>query len=349
MVNSFQRSRLSSSERFIEVWTTRYLSSDSPLSGKDASELKPYDLDVAASARGRRGTLEKLSESSIKLACRRAALRTQDLYVYNSNSKIRNSAELVRFSVEAYGVLFKFYQTHTPIVVSSQVVQQTSSNRVFSVFSIPEITVLAEVLQPHLSIFQSRYDVETDWQTLSFLTTQLNLSGELLLETLDAAEQVLLRPYVSFLEEYGAIPWYQLYGAAASIESFSDKFLVVERMLAKVSEISLAVYIKWSQLFGGYYNRRGQLDNPGVKHSSIRDFSMFQVYLWLCVLQGNLAPIEQELVVLSHLVYEGLGIPWEMTVKGTQLLAKEIMNTLESDEQALVSPYTEGMVQIFTR
>lgn len=118
-------------------------------------------------------------------------------------------------------------------------------------------------------------------------------------------------------------------------------------MLPQVAAISMKVYTRWSQLFGNYYNRRGQLDNSGVRHSSLRDFSMFQVYLWLCVLQGNLNIVEQELVVLCARVYQGIGIPWEMTIKGTSFLMDEILSHLNPQEKVLIRPYTEGMLKAF--
>ncbi|MBX2866270.1 MAG: hypothetical protein KTR27_22200 [Leptolyngbyaceae cyanobacterium MAG.088] len=347
MVDISQRSEMSRSGHLIQVWTARYLS-DSSLLFVDTADLDAAKIDAAASAQGRRNISEKFNERLIKRVCRRAALRTLDLYAKNKGAEAPKMVDLVRFGLDIYPALLKFYQTHTPVMVSSQLMQQQADNKKINVFAIPEILVLAEILGPFLTVFRLRHGIDdADWQTRSFLTTQLGLSSGLLLETLSAAEQVILRPYFSFLEEFVAMPWHQVCDAATKHGPTSADLLVVERMLSKVSEISLTVYTQWSQLFGGYYNRRGQLDNPGVKHSSVRDFSMFQVYLWLCVLQGDLRAIEQELVVLANLVYKGIGIPWEMTVKGTKLLATEIISNLEPTERALVTPYTDGMVQLF--
>ncbi|MEM9806180.1 MAG: hypothetical protein AAF959_12945, partial [Cyanobacteria bacterium P01_D01_bin.56] len=150
------------------------------------------------------------------------------------------------------------------------------------------------------------------------------------------------------LEEYVSMPWNRLYKADMAHERNSPTLKLAERMLPQIASISMKGYTRWSQLFGGYYNRRGQLDNSGVKHSSLRDFSMFQVYLWLCILQGDLAAIEQELVVLCFRVYRGIGIPWEMTIKGAKLLVDEVLSCLDDQEKRFLLPYTDGMVQAFS-
>ena len=74
---------------------------------------------------------------------------------------------------------------------------------------------------------------------------------------------------------------------------------------------------------------------------------MFQAYLWLCVLQGNLDAIEQELFVLCDLVYRGIGIPWEMASQATVYLVAEIMQNLKPSDQKLLDPYAYGLIKAF--
>ena len=76
---------------------------------------------------------------------------------------------------------------------------------------------------------------------------------------------------------------------------------------------------------------------------------MFQVYLWLSVLQGSSRIVETELVVLCRIVYGEIGIPWDMTVKGTKLLMEKVLDRVERDQLMLVSPYTSGMVRAFIK
>lgn len=353
MESRLSLSELPRSENLVDIWTARYLSNNNniySLISPSTETVSPSSsvLNETASAQGRRSTCGRFSDYLTTQLCKRAALRTKDLYTHHADIDLMGVADLVRFAIEIYPVLLNFYQTHTPTVVVYQSGQQKIPDQQTKVFAIPEITTLARVLDPFLLVFQSRHTIDIDWQTRSFLSTQLSLSSGLFLETLSAAEKMLLAPYFYFLEEYVTIPWAQFFAAAATHDPTSPTLKVVEKILPKMLEISLAVYTRWSNIFGGYYSRRGQFDKPGVRHSTLRDFSMFQVYLWVGVLQGNLELIEQDLVALSVLVYKGIGIPWEMTVKGTKLLAEEIVNALDPAEQAIVVPYTDSMVRIFS-
>ncbi|MEM7794977.1 MAG: hypothetical protein AAF579_11080 [Cyanobacteria bacterium P01_C01_bin.118] len=334
VLNDSKSSRLSSADRLFNIWTKRYLSKDS------FTFVSSYALKDAASLQGRQRTVDRLQSDLVEDICKRAAVRTKDLYINHKNLDLQEIAELAQYALQIYPIVLEFYRAHTPIAFS-----QPDS----TIFAIPEIYTLAALIEPFLSEFQSQDIRAIKWQTRSFLTTEFNLSGKLLLELLSPAEQVLLSSYFDFLEEYVAIPWRRLCVAAEDYTPTDPKFKLIERMLPKLSEISMAVYTKGCQRFGGYYNRRGQLDNPGVKHSSLRDLGMFQAYLWLCVLQGNLDAIEQELWVFCDLIYRRIDIPWEMASQGTKFLVTEIMKNLEPGEQNLLAPYTDGLVQAFAK
>ncbi|MEM9805311.1 MAG: hypothetical protein AAF959_08520, partial [Cyanobacteria bacterium P01_D01_bin.56] len=306
MISSSLRSKTYSTERLVDIWTARY--SCAPLSVGATSDA----FEEVVSAKGRRRIVERLNDRFIKQSCRRAAIRTSDLYTCYKDSNLGEIAELAKFAIQVYTVLLQFYQNHTPKLVNvsdqQSLVIRSKAKRVFQ---IPELISLATNLEPLLSAFHTQQTIEEHWQTRSFLSTQLSFSSWFLLQPLTQEEQVLLGAYFYFLEEYVSMPWNRVYKAAMAHEKNSPTLKLAERMLPQIAPISMKAYTRWSQLFGGYYNRRGQLDNSGVKHSSLRDFSMFQVYLWLCILQGDLAAIEQELVVLCFRVYRGIGIPWE--------------------------------------
>ncbi|MEM7793134.1 MAG: hypothetical protein AAF579_01615 [Cyanobacteria bacterium P01_C01_bin.118] len=337
------RSKGSGAERLADIWTARYNRS---LAFVGAKSISTDAFEYAISAKGRRKTLERLSDRFIKQSCRRGAIRTSDLYVCYKDANLRETAALAKFSIQVYAVLLQFYKTHSPRLVHGADHNGGTGNS-NSLVQMPDIILLVDELKPLLSDFHTQQTIGEHWQTRSFLSTQLSFTSWFLLETLTQEEQLLLGAYFYFLEEYVSMPWYGVYEAATTQELNSPQLNLVERMLPQIAAISMRVYTRWSQLFGGYYNRRGQLDNPGVRHSSLRDFSMFQVYLWLCVLQGNLDAVEQELLALCARVYRGIGIPWEMTVKGTSLLIDEIVSHLNSQEKALIQPYTDGMLRAF--
>lgn len=334
-------SQLSSADRLFSLWTARYLSRQS------FGTVSSKALESSASSPGRQQTVETLRDDLLEDSCKRAAIRTKDLYAHYEYLDLKETSELARCALQIYPVLLEFYRSHTPRVAFSQADNQPFRKSSLTVFAIPELYTLASLIEPFLSEFQSEDFRSTNWQTRSFLTTEVNLSGKLLLDVLSPAEQVLLGPYFAFLEDYVAIPWQRMCIAAAEHPLTSPTFKLVEQMLPKISEISMTVYTQGCKRFESYYNRRGQLDNPGVKHSSLRDLDMFQVYLWLCVLQDDLAAIEQELFVLCDLVYKGINIPWEMASQATLLLGTEIMKHLEPSEQSLLDPYAYGLMRAF--
>lgn len=331
----------SRADRLFNIWSARYLS------GNSCRVVSSYGLEKSASLRGRQRTAERLQKGLVENICKRAAVRTKDLYAQYEYLDLKETAELARFAGRVYAVLLDFYRTHEPMIVSSQLGDKSVGQSSLPVFAIPEIDTLAGLIDPFLSEFQSDNIRLTSWQTRSFLTTELNLSSKLLLKFLTSAEKTLLSPYFTFLEEYVAIPWQRVCLAAADHTLTSPTFKLVERILPKTSEISMTVYTQGCKRFRDYHNRRGRLDDPGVKHSSLRDLDMFQVYLWLCVLQGDMAAIEQELFVLCDLVYRGINIPWDMASQATIMLVAEIMKNLDPDDQNLLDPYAYGLIRAF--
>ncbi|MEM7062981.1 MAG: hypothetical protein AAF572_07450 [Cyanobacteria bacterium P01_B01_bin.77] len=343
-----RHSRLSGSTELTDIWAARYFTKNSRLS-TDEVAFSTCPLDYATSPTGRRKTVEQLNRH-IQHICILAAIRTKELYTGYEILELKETAKLSRFAAQIYPVLLKFYQTTTPITITvCQPKQPNVRNKALDIFGIPEMDTLINILDPYLEVFKAPQDSPTDWQKRSFLTTQISISNELFLDSLNSVEQVLLKPYFDFLEEYVGIPWRRLCIAAENHSCTSSTFTLVEKMLLKIPEISIAVYRKWCQQFSHYYGRRGRLDHPSVVNSALRDFDMFQVYLWICMLEGNLDAIEQELLLLCTLVYQGIGIPWEMTIQGVELLVVEISKHLDSNEKAQAFPYAQQMLIAFSK
>jgi hypothetical protein len=107
------------------------------------------------------------------------------------------------------------------------------------------------------------------------------------------------------------------------------------------------VYMNLVKQFPKVAMRRGRLNHPGVQHSCIRDLNMFQAYLWLCVLQGDLAPVEDELLYLCTMVMPRVGVPWEMIAQWNELLMAEITEHTLISMQPFLEPYTTRFIQTF--
>ena len=214
---------------------------------------------------------------------------------------------------------------------------------------IPDITKLATELEPVLLEFQEQHVASKDWRALGFITTQFNFTNKLLLPKLTLVEQVLLGPYLKFVEEQMALPWQRVCAAAASHQPDSPALNLVEQMFPAAAEIANTVYRQLSQLFCDHRSRRGGLGHPDVAHSCLRDLQMFQAYLWLCVLEESMTPVEQELVDLCVMVMQIVGVEWELMEQWNHLLMAELTRRVQPEQKYLLQPYTEGMEQAFLK
>ena len=170
-----------------------------------------------------------------------------------------------------------------------------------------------------------------------------------MLETLTHPERILITPYFKFIEEQVALPWQRVCAAAASHPLSSPAFTLVEQMLPQSQEIAETVYLRLAHCHSHHRSRRGGLSHPGIRHSTIRDLEMFQAYLWLCVLEGSLVPVEQELVELCVMVMTGVGVSWELIQQFIQVLFDEVLDRVSSEQKCLLLPYTQEMLKAFKK
>ncbi len=77
------------------------------------------------------------------------------------------------------------------------------------------------------------------------------------------------------------------------------------------------------------------------------DLNMFQAYLWLCVMQGSLAPVEDELIRVCTMVMPRVGVPWEMILKWNEMLMDEVTDRTLLTHQPLLEPYMAGFMNTF--
>ena len=350
MLVSAELVRVPTVDRLVKIWSDRYLPDLSPLPlGNEPSVL--HELRHAASRAGRTQTAKKLYGHLVDQNCKLAALRVKDLYTYLSEIlDLGEAKQLADSATLIYLKLLEVYQESPSITTSStEELWTTYGDSSLAAWGIPRIEKLANTLELLLLQFQEHHRMAKDWRMLGFITTQINFSNALLLEQLEPAEQVLLKPYLKFVEEQVALPWQRLCAVAANHHLDSPAFLLVEKMLPIASIIATSTYTRLLRYFPRHYSRRGRLDHAAVKHSCLRDLTMFQVYLWLCVLQGNLHVVEQELVALCIMVMEGVGVEWKLIAQWNKTLMDEILNRLDIHQRALVRPYAERMIEAFQR
>ncbi len=352
MLKPTQLVKTASVERLLKLWAKRYEPDLSPLPLVADHPLSYEPLVNAASAEGRALTAAKLHERLIEIRCRMAELQTNALYGYIPNIlDLAEAKRLPDYAFQIYAKLIEIYQQQSlniellPSVPSMAAV--VLPHRTLAAWGMPAIDELATALEPVLLEFQEQHIISKDWRTLGFITTLLNFTNQLLPSKLTVPEQVLIKPYLKFIEEQVALPWQRVCTAAAAYEVGSPAFALVERMFPASHDIAKSAYQRLVQLLPEHRSRRGALNNPGINHSCIRDLEMFQAYLWLCFLEQSLAPVEEELVDLCVMVLPSVDVKWEMIELWNQVLADEVLSRVTPDERALLLPYTEGLQQAF--
>jgi hypothetical protein len=182
---------------------------------------------------------------------------------------------------------------------------------------------------------------------IGFLTTHFRFSNQKILEPLSPIEQILLSPYLKFVEEQVCMPWQQICATAANYPVESPIFGLVEQLFAASTTVARTVYHQAAQWYPVHRSRRGTIGSPDVAASTIRDLNMIQSYLCLCILEGDTAVAEQELLLLCQAVLPNVGVQWELIEYIVQLLLTEISARVAPDYLEYLSPYTEALQSLF--
>jgi Phycobilisome protein len=346
MLVSSQLSQTATVERCVQIWANRYLPDLSQLPIGDDPAARQA-LRLAAAPAGRSQTVAKLSKTLVEDRCKLAAVRVKELYEHLPQvCDLMEAVHLSQFASRIYLKLLEVYQV-SALEADPLQPPPAASGSSLSAWGMPKIDQLAGTLEPLLLDFQAQHRASQNWRTLGFITTQMNFTNGLLLEQLSPAEQVLIEPYLTFLEEQVALPWQRVCAATANYSLNSPAFILVEYMLPMASDLAQQVYDQLCRAYPNQYSRRGKLEAAAVRHSCLRDITMFQVYLWLSVLEGNANVIEQELIALCIMVMERVDVPWQLTIKGTELMIEAILQRLDPFQKTVVQPYAEAMLTAF--
>lgn len=343
-------------ERLVKLWAKRYIPDLSVLC-LQKSRLTVSELLEAASREGRAKTVAK-RQSIIQSNCDCAAIKTDVLFSYIPNIvNLSDSQRVAELVAQVYQKVLEIYQQQSPTPALLETIPQMGTanfsidafrSSVMPALELPAVEQLAEALEPILLQLQRQHLSSPNRRTIGFLTTQLHLSTELVLNRLTLPEQLLLSPYFKFVEEQVCIPWQRVCAAAAKHHLCSPAFSLVEQLLPASQEIAQTVYRRAVQLYPNHRSRRGRLSEPKVMASSVRDIEMFQGYLWLCVLEGSMAAVEQELLPLCLMVFPSVDVKWELVEQLVPLLVEELQVRVKPFQMSLLQSYAQAMQELFS-
>ena len=342
-----------STKRLVKLWTERYIPNLSTFAEK--GRLNIFDLVEADSGSGRAKTFAKLHHH-LQTNSELAGIQTNALFAYVPNVvNLAEARRLSQFVRQAYGKTLEIYQqqSSSPALQAKRSILANFSSQVAEDWLMPQLELpaieqLATMLDPVLTQLQEQHLSAEDKRAIGFITTQFHFSTKLLLEQITLPEQVLLSPYLKFVEEQICIPWQRICAAAAKQEWDSPALQVVQQLLPQSHAVAQTVYARAAYLYSNHRSRRGGLSHPGVAASTIRDMNMFQGYLFLCMLEGSMAAVEQELLPLCVMVFPSVQVSWQLVQRTLKLITDELLKRVNPEQRHLLLPYTQALEQIFS-
>lgn len=144
------------------------------------------------------------------------------------------------------------------------------------------------------------------------------------------------------------MPLQRAYEAAATHNYDSLALRAVNQLLPLSSWIATKIVAQVIQLYPSYQSHTGLLSEPAVQISSIRDVEMFQVYLWVCILENSIHSLQHELFPLCVMLYPKLKVRWELVRQLIHLLGVEIRANLNPQLAAYYEPYHRSLWAMFS-
>jgi Phycobilisome protein len=189
---------------------------------------------------------------------------------------------------------------------------------------------------------------EIDPRVIGFVAMQYHYTGIQLMELLPDSEQENFGSYVKILDDHLYMPLQRAYQAAGNHPSDAMALQSVRTLMPAMTRIAERVVDRVNQLYPRYRSHSGFLTDPTIRTSSIRDVEMFQVYMWVCLLEGNLHALETELFPLCVMIYPRLNVSWELVSQMTHLLRKEVATYLSPEQAKYCEPFYEILRRIFS-
>jgi hypothetical protein len=182
---------------------------------------------------------------------------------------------------------------------------------------------------------------------IGFVSLQFHYTGQLLLDYVPQGEKASLDSYFKVIDDHLYMPLQRAYKAAAMYDYDSPELGIIQKLLPMSTEIATGICDRIIELYPHYSSHSGYLSNPAVKVASIRDIEMFQLYLWICVLEKSVTSIQAELFPVCLMLYPALKVKWELIWQMINLLGNEIRDRLGEEQRKIFLPYFWVLWEMF--
>ena len=321
-----------SDSSLLSLWAKHYLPDLSTFSAQP-------DLPAAIAEVGRKKTADQIRRY-LRVYCELASIETSTLL--NHHNAI-NLSDARRLAVSVEQVYLKLLTMHERQLFWTFSQGQAASRLI----TLPTIKDLAAELDPVLAELKQDHLRSQEPNLIGFVTTQFHFTTRTVLKSLSTTERVLIEPYFRFAEEQICMPWQQICAAALKPTSQSFGVAIVQQFLPQCDAIAQAVYQRTVHQYDHYQSRRGSLRSPEIRASVLRDLTMFQSYLWLSVLEGNLETVQRNLLPTCQMVFPNLQVSWTLVNVMLGLLIVEIQNRCSDAQWEWVMPIVRSLQAMF--
>jgi Phycobilisome protein len=194
---------------------------------------------------------------------------------------------------------------------------------------------------------RSKY-MQADPRLIGFVSMQCHYTGQALLAALTDRERALFTPYLKVIDDHLYMPLRESYQAAAQHGAESEKLRAVQHLLSVSSKIARKVYKRVSGQNAGYQSRSGSLLAEAIKVSSLRDIEMFQMYLCVCLLEGNVRSVQEQLFPLCVMLYPRLNVSWQLVQEMLAAMGWEMHKRLLPGDMIQFLPYLRTLGHMFS-
>jgi hypothetical protein len=343
-------------ESLAQQWAKKYVQNLQADTGVSENN-KTLNLAEIVSPAGREKTTQKITESlrtvSAKAWNQTEALLAEQVKLHSIDPSIINPWEIAADSFSIYEKALEVYTqkaTPRPLALVVQLAQEGNPLYQQALETYTEQVApnqLATVVGADIGAIRKKY-TSKDPRVIGFVTMQFHYTSQMLLEQLDPIERSLIGAYFKVIDDHLYMPLQRAYEAAAEHDYNSTVMSAVRKLLPVSTQIAKNICQKVIELYPNYRCMSGVLSDPVVKISSIRDVEMFQVYLWVCALEGNIAAVQQELFPLCLMLYPTLNVQWDIVRKMLLLLQQEIETYLTPEQNNTLIPYTQALRQMFS-
>jgi hypothetical protein len=343
-------------ESLAQQWAKKYLQ-NLQVDTQDQEHPDSVSVSEIVSSAGRQKTAQKIMESlrsvSAQAWSKTEVLLSAQIKQHRLDPNIINPWEIAADSFRIYQKALDNYTQQAasqPLSIVTTLAQEDAplDEKTLELYT-EQMTPnqLVAIIGADIGVLRKKY-TSIDPRVIGFVSMQFHYTSQMLTEPLTPVERSLVGGYFKVIDDHLYMPLQRAYEAAAQHDYDSPVMSAVRQLLPVSTQIAKKICQRVIELFPTYHSLSGNLSTPLVKTSSIRDVEMFQVYLWVCALEGSIDAIQQELFPMCIMLYPKLNVQWELVRQMLHLLRYEMSDHLTTQQANTLMPYFQALSQMFS-